>query len=91
MRGLICKDKLNNVLISARILDETDNIKYEIVDDMPEIENKEGHTGKYALNSDGTIKVEYTENPLTETQLLEQRLDQIQEQMAQIAIDNMGE
>ena len=82
MKVLICKDNLTNTLISTQLLPETDNIKYIIVDNAPIIEAKEGYIGKYVLDTDGNITVEYTEIPKSEVELLKEENEQLQERMA---------
>lgn len=85
MRVLILKDAEQNTLLEARPLQETDNIRYEIVEEMLEIENREGYIGNYALDDDGNLVIEYTEIEPTETELLEARLAQMQEEVAMLA------
>ena len=41
-RLLICKDSEQNTLLETRLLNETDNIKYYIIEDAPIIEEREG-------------------------------------------------
>lgn len=79
MKLLICKDTLNNNLISTQILDETDNIKYKIIENAPEIELKEGYIGVYKLDDKGNIIVEYIEKQKTEIELLREELSATQD------------
>lgn len=79
MKLLICKDNKNNNLLESRILQETDNIKYEIVENAPEIEKREGFSGHYVLNKNGEIEIEYIEVQPTKQELLEKRLSEMQE------------
>ena len=91
MKLLICKDNKNNKLISSSTLPETDNIKYSIIEDAPEIEQREGFIGQYTLDEEGNIVVEYTEQPLSETEQLEQRMSEMQELISEIIYGNMEE
>ena len=91
MKLLICKDNINNKLIETRILYETDNIKYSIIEDAPEIEQREGYIGKYTLDEEGNIAIEYTEQPLSETEQLEQRMSEMQELISELVYGGMEE
>ena len=79
MKLLICKDILNNNLISTQILNETDNIKYEIIEDIPEIEEKDGYIGIYKLNDDGNIIIDYIKKQKSEIELLREELSATQD------------
>lgn len=85
MRVLILKDAEQNTLLEARPLQETENIRYEIIEEMLEIEDREGYIGNYALDDDGNLIIEYTEIEPTETEQLEARLAQMQEEVAMLA------
>ena len=89
MKLLICRDKLTNHLISTQILSETDNIKYEIIENAPEIELKEGYIGVYKLDDKGNIIVEYIEKQKTEIELLREELSNTQDLL--IALANQQE
>ena len=64
------------------MLNETDNIKYEIINEIPTIEEKQGYKGKYVLDTNGNITVEYTEIPKSEVDILKEENEQLQERMA---------
>lgn len=89
MKLLICKDILNNNLISTKTLDETDNIKYELIENAPEIEQKEGYIGVYKLDDKGNIIIDYIEIQKTEIELLREELSATQDLL--IALANQQE
>ena len=63
-------------LISTQHLMETENIVYEIIDNPPVIEIRDGYTGKYIWNNTtNQLDVEYTKNPIT----TEERITAMQE------------
>ena len=64
-RILILKDKEQNTLLETRMLGETDNISYTIVENPPKIEQRDGYQGSYALDEKGELKVVYEKNGLT--------------------------
>ena len=84
MRAIVVKDKLNNKIISIQKLSETDNIRYEIVDDIPEIEAKDGYVGEYILNQDGSIGVVYKEAPKTALEKVQEENDENMIDMIQV-------
>ena len=63
-RILILKDNDQNKIVDIRVLSETDNIKYVVVEDAPVIEEREGYTGQYVY-IDGKLSVEYVKTGLT--------------------------
>lgn len=79
MKLLICKDQEQNQLLEVRQLPETENIQYHIIEDAPKIEEIEGKIGKYALDDEGNIIVVYEEIPKTETEILKQRVSELEE------------
>ena len=85
MRMLICKDLEQNRLFEARPLEETENRKYYIVDDAPEMEYREGYYGKYALDENGEVYVEYTEIPLTKEEELQEQINDLQDVVMTLA------
>ena len=85
MRLLICKDSEQNTLLEARPLEENDNRKYYIVDDAPEIEYREGYYGKYALNENGEVYVEYTEIPPSTEEELQEQINELQDVVMTLA------
>ena len=63
-------------LISVQHLNETENIVYEIIDNPPVIEIRDGYTGKYIWNNTtNKLDIEYTKNPIT----TEERITAMQE------------
>lgn len=72
------KDPLTNTIqiISTQNLHETENITYEIVDNPPVVEDREGCTGRYVWNNEtNQLDVEYTKNPIS----TEERIAAMQE------------
>ena len=59
-RLLICKDAEQNTLLETRTLKETDNIRYSIIENPPEIEEKDGYKGFYVLVN-GEVQIVYEE------------------------------
>ena len=78
-RVLICKDAEQNTLLETRLLNETDNIKYYIIDNAPEIEYHEGYYGEYALNENGEVYVEYTKIPPSKEEELQEQIHELQD------------
>ena len=78
-RLLICKDSEQNTLLETRLLNETDNIKYYIIEDVPTIEEREGEIGKYALDENGEVYVEYTKIPPTKDEELQEQINDLQD------------
>lgn len=89
MRALICKDVLNNKLLETRLLSESDNVKYEIIEDCPIIEERENEVGHYELNEQGEISVVYEEKPKSQLDLIQEQLNQILASTATISEDNL--
>ena len=79
MRLLICKDLDKNVLLEARPLEENDNREYCIIDNAPEMEYREGYYGKYALNENGEVYVEYTKIPPSKDEELQEQINDLQD------------
>lgn len=78
-RLLICKDAEQNTLLETRLLQETNNIKYNIIESPPIIEEREGYIGEYALDDSGDLVVIYEEIPKSETEILKQRVSELEE------------
>ena len=79
MRMLICKDSEQNTLLEARPLEENDNRKYYIIDNAPEMEFRDGYYGKYALDENGEVYVEYVEIPLSKEEELQEQINDLQD------------
>lgn len=79
MRLLVCIDKEQNTLLEQRFLQETDNIKYYIIENAPTIEEREGEIGKYALDENGEVYVEYTKIPLSKEEELQEQINDLQD------------
>ena len=76
----------NVQIISTQGLNETENITYEIIDTPPEIEAREGYTGRYIWNNEtNTVDVEYTKNPIT----TEERITAMQEVIDSLLMGGM--
>ena len=84
-RLLICKDSEQNTLLETRLLNETDNIKYYIIEDAPIIEEREGEIGKYALDENGEVYVKYTEIPPTKEEELQEQINDLQDMVMTLA------
>ena len=84
-RLLILKDSEQNTLLETRVLNETDNIKYSIIEDAPIIEEREGEIGKYALDENGEVYVEYVEIPLSKEEELQEQINDLQDVVMTLA------
>ena len=84
-RLLICKDSEQNTLLETRLLNETDNIKYYIIEDAPIIEEREGEIGKYALDKNGEVYVEYTKIPPSTEEELQEQINELQDVVMTLA------
>lgn len=90
MRLLINKHKDpvtgNIALMSTEYLNETENITYEMIENPPIIEAREGYTGSYVWNNEtNTVDVEYTKNPIT----TEERIAAMQEVIDTLVMGGM--
>lgn len=83
--AIICRDILNKKLINVNILDETENIKYSL-EEVPEIEDKAGEIGQYVLLEDGSVGVEYTPIPPSEMELMQKKLEEQDELIADLML-----
>lgn len=73
-------------LISTQHLMETENIVYEIIDNPPVIEIRDGYTGRYIWdNETNQLDVEYTKNPIT----TEERITAMQEVIDSLLMGGM--
>ena len=84
-RLLICKDSEQNTLLETRLLNETDNIKYYIIEDAPEIEYREGYYGKYSLDENGEVYVEYIKIPPSKEEELQEQINELQDVVMTLA------
>lgn len=89
MKLLICKDTLNNTILESRVLNESDSIKYEIVEDAPVIEEHENEVGHYEIGEDGQVIVVYTEKPKSQLDLIQEQLKQLIQSTMTISEDNL--
>ena len=78
-RLLICKDSEQNTLLETRLLNETDNIRYYIIEDAPIIVEREGEIGKYALDENGEVYIEYVEIPPSKYEELQEQINELQD------------
>lgn len=85
MRMLICKDLEENILLEARQLEETENRKYYIIDNAPEMEYREGYYGKYSLDENGEVYVEYIEIPPSKEEELQEQINELQDVVMTLA------
>ena len=73
-------------IVSIQHLNETENIVYEIIDNPPVIEIRDGYTGKYIWdNTTNQLDVEYTKNPIT----TEERIVAMQEAIDALVMGGM--
>ena len=84
-RLLICKDSEQNTLLETRVLNETDNIKYYIIEDAPTIEEREGEIGKYALDESGQVIVIYEVKPKSKEEELQEQINDLQDVVMTLA------
>lgn len=89
MKILICKDTLNNTVLESRVLNESDSIKYEIIENAPVIEERENEVGKYVLGEDGQLTVVYEEKQKSQLDLIQEQLNQLIQSTATISEDNL--
>ena len=73
-------------IVSIQHLNETENIVYEIIDNPPVIEVRDGYVGKYIWNNTtNQLDVEYTKNPIT----TEERITAMQEVIDSLLLGGM--
>lgn len=89
MKLLICRDVLNNTLLESRVLNESDSIKYEIIENAPVIDEKENEFGRYRLNEKGEVIVVYEEKPKSKLDLIQEQLNQLIQSTTTISEDNL--
>ena len=70
MRLLVNKHKDpvtgNIALMSTEYLNETENITYEMIENPPIIEAREGYTGSYVWNNEkNSLDIAYIKNPVS--------------------------
>ena len=85
MRLLICKDSEQNTLLEARPLEENDNRKYYIIDNVPEIEYREGYYSEYALDENGEVYIEYIEIAPSKNEELQTQINELQDVVMTLA------
>ena len=85
MKLLICKDLEQNILLEARPLEENDNCEYCIIDNVPEMEYREGYYAKYALDENGEVYVEYVEIAPTKEEELQEQINDLQDVVMTLA------
>ena len=85
MRLLILKDSEQNTLLETMSLQETDNIKYYIIEDAPVIEEREGEIGEYALDENGEVYIKYTKIPPTKEEELQEQINELQDVVMTLA------
>ena len=79
MRLLICKDLERNILAEARPLEENESRKYYIIDNVPEMEFREGYHSEYALDENGEVYVKYTEIAPSKDEELQEQINDLQD------------
>lgn len=89
MRILICRDNIARKILESRVLSETDNIKYEIIEDAPVIENRENEIGHYELDESDQLIVVYEERPKSQLDLIQEQLNQLLQNTTAISEDNL--
>lgn len=85
MRAIICKDSLQNVLLRCTPISETENIKYSI-EEVPNIEERDGFTGDYVLNEQGVVEVVYTPIPQTKLEVMQAKLEDQEQLIAELML-----
>ena len=80
----IYKDIEQKNILEMREYNTTDNIIAEVLSDYPIIEEIEGKIGKYVLDDDGNIIVEYTDIPKSEVELLQEENQQLEQRMCEL-------
>lgn len=88
-RLLICKDAEQNTLLETRVLNETDNIRYSIIENAPIIEERENEIGHYELNEQGEVIVVYEEKPKSQLDLIQEQLNQLIASTTSISEDGL--
>ena len=93
----ILRDKAQNKLMFYQEYDTTENIDIEIITDYPEIKQYEDKDGRYILNEEGNIAVEYVDLPKSEFDILKeenedlkQKMCELQEILAGILLEGVG-
>lgn len=84
MKVLICKS--GNQLISAQAYDETENIKYYLISNAPQIEVREGFIGRYELNDIGQLVVVYEPIPPSPKDEIEKKLSDLEKANADLML-----
>ena len=80
---LMCVENLANEkpkLLESRLLIESDTIKWAVIDNPPEIEEKDGEIGKYDVDEQGKIIVCYEQRKKTEAEKLKEEIQEIKKE-----------
>lgn len=90
---LFCVEKLENEnpkLLESRLLIESGAVKWAVIDNPPEIEEKDGEIGKYDVDEQGKIIVRYEQREKTEMEKLLEKLNDI-DKKADAAMEAVAE
>lgn len=87
-RLLICKDIEQKTVLEVRELNETENIVFEIVDNPPEPEHKDGFNYIYALNEKGELELQYKEIPKSELEELKEQVSKLTDIITELLKNN---
>ena len=80
---LICIEELQNEkpkMIESRLLIESEAVKWKVIDNPPEIEDRPGEVGKYDINEQGEIIVRYEQREKTEAEKLKEEIKEIKKE-----------
>ena len=80
---LICIEELQNEkpkMIESRLLLESGTVKWAVIDNPPEIEEKDGEIGKYDVDEQGKIIVRYEQREKTEAEKLKEEIKEIKKE-----------
>lgn len=87
-RLLICKDIDQKTILESRELPETENIFFEIIENPPQPEYKEGYSHTYILNEKGELDIEYKKLPKSELEELKDQVAKLTDTVNQLIKNN---
>ena len=87
-RLLIRKDVDQKTILESRELQETENIFFEIVENPPQPEHKEGYSYAYILNEKGELDIEYRKLPKSELEELKDQVAKLTDTINQLIKNN---
>ena len=88
---LVRREKETGKVISQELLFDSENTEHIFIDELPEIEERDGYIGRYVVSDEGIVSVIYEEIPKTEIELLREQLLEQEELLADLMLQIVGD